>query len=54
MLVTLERPELLLLQARAISVNLEAEGLGREVLELAVDQTDLFKTKKIIHIKVDR
>lgn len=54
-LVSLQGPELFLLQARAVGVDLEAERLGRQVLELAVDQTDLpnikgnYRSKLIIY-----
>lgn len=41
LLVPLQRPQLLLLQARAVRVYLEAESLRREVLEFAVYQADL-------------
>lgn len=36
----LQRPELLLLQASAIGIQLEAKGLRRHILVLAIDQTD--------------
>lgn len=36
----LERPELLLLQAGAIGIQLEAKGLRGHILVLAIDQSD--------------
>lgn len=36
----LERPDLLLLERRPVGIDLEAERLGGEIPELAVDQAD--------------
>jgi hypothetical protein len=42
MLVTLESPELFLFQTGAIRIDLEAEGLRREVLKFPIYQADLW------------
>lgn len=41
MLAALQSPQLLLLQARSVGVDLKTERLRRQILELPVDQSNL-------------